>query len=298
MAGELGNQLFQLVAGLIIARKIESKLELEFSSLSSNRLQPYAFYDPKVITISENSLNKYVNYVFEYIVIFRFIRKWFLKLFNVIFFTEKFSHVYDDRILNLRNKSVVNGYFQSFKYLKECESEHPVRDMLALKSSSDEYKKLKHELEESPFIAIHIRRGNQQDPYSIVNSDLHGLLPVDYYDNAHKLLSKLIHIENYKIIVFTDNKRESEAFVKDFGFLVDRIIGRDDLRSQQETMHLISTGQHIIGANSSFSWWAAYLGDNEKAYTIFPKPWYKKSGETDQQILWPHWIACGFESYL
>ena len=170
--------------------------------------------------------------------------------------------------------------------------------MLDLKAFSNEFNNLKHELEEFPFVAIHIRRGNQQDPHSVLSSEIHGLLPPDYYDNAYKLLSKLIHIEKYKMIVFTDNKSESEEFVKNFGFLVDRIIGREDLQSQQETMHLIATSDHVIGANSSFSWWAAYLGDNEKTFTIFPKPWYKKSGETDQEILWPHWLVCGFESYL
>jgi len=298
VAGELGNQLFQLVAGLVIAKRIESKLELEFSSVSSNRLQPFSFYDPNVITISENGLNKYLNYVFDYLLIFKYTRVTLLKLKNVTIFTEKFSHVYDNRILNLKGKTELNGYFQSFKYVKECESFYPVREMLGLKTFSNECKILKHELDEYPFVAIHIRRGNQQDPFSILSSELHGLLPADYYDNAYKLLSKLIQIEKCKIIVFTDNKPASEEFVKEFEFSVDRIIGREDLQSQQETMHLISLSQHIIGANSSFSWWAAYLGDNEKTFTIFPKPWYKKSGETDQEILWPNWFACGFESYL
>jgi hypothetical protein len=298
MAGELGNQLFQLVAGLLIVKKIESKLELEFSSLSSNRLQPYSFYDPKLITISENGLNRYAKYVFDYIPIFKYVKKLLLKFMNVTTFTEKFAHVYDNRILRIKDKSVISGYFQSFRYVKECESYYPVREMLGLKTFSNEYHDLKHELEAYPFVAVHIRRGNQQDPSSILSSEIHGLLPPDYYDNAYNLLSKLIHIEEYKIIVFTDNKSESAEFVKDFGFLVDRIIGRDDLQSQQETMHLISKSQHIIGANSSFSWWAAYLGDNENTFTIFPKPWYKKPGETDQQILWPHWLVCGFESYL
>jgi len=298
VAGELGNQLFQLVAGLVIVKKIESKLELEFSSLSSNRLQPYSFYDPKVITISENGLNKYLNYVFDYILFFRYVKKFLLKLRNITIFTEKFVHVYDDRISNIKNKSQISGYFQSFKYVQECESYYQVREMLNLKSFSDEYNNLKHELEKHPFVAIHIRRGNQQDPFSILSTELHGLLPADYYDNAYKLLSRLIRIEKYKIIAFTDNKSASAAFVKNFGFLVDRIISRDDLQSQQETMHLIAASQHIIGANSSFSWWAAYLGDDENKFTIFPKPWYKKPGETDQEILWPHWLACGFESYL
>ena len=298
VAGELGNQLFQLVAGLLIVKKIESKLELEFSSLSSNRLQPFTFYDPKVIVISENALNKHLNYVFDYILIFKHLRRFLLRLVNVTMFTEKFAHVYDNRIFNLKSKSVINGYFQSFKYVEECESFYSVREMLDLKAFSNEFNNLKHELEEFPFVAIHIRRGNQQDRFSALSSEFHGLLPADYYENAYKLLGNLINIEKYKIIVFTDNKAASEAFIKNFGFLVDRIIARDDLQSQQETMHLISTSQHIIGANSSFSWWAAYLGDRENKFTIFPKPWYKKPGEADQEILWPHWLACGFERYL
>jgi len=309
IAGELGNQLFQLIAGLVIVKNTESKLELEFSSLSSNRLQPYSFYDTKIMTVSENGKN---NYSLYYRFIANYVKKLLLKLLEVtkcreLFvslgimentFNEQFAHVFDNRILIVKNKSVINGYFQSFKYVKLCESNYPVRQMLDLKTQSADFNNLKHELGKYPFVAIHIRRGNEHDPFSILNSEFHGLLPVDYYDNAYNLLSKLIQIENYKIIVFTDNKSASEMFVKNFGFLVDRIISSDDLQSQQETMHLIAKSQHLIGANSSFSWWAAYLGDSQKKFTIFPKPWYKKSGETDQEILWPNWLVCGFESYL
>lgn len=298
VAGELGNQLFQLVAGLAIVKKNQSKLNLEFTSQSSNRLEPFSFYDSKVVRISENRLSKNWTYVFDYILIFKLVKKMFLRLTSVTLFVEQFAHVYDDRVFNLKNKIVFSGYFQSFKYVKECEIDYPVREMLDLKIFSDQYIELKNELEDCPFVAIHIRRGNQQDPFSVLSSELHGLLPVEYYDNSYKLLSKLVQIEKYKIVVFTDNKLVSEAFVKNFGFLVDKIIGKDDLQSQHETMHLIAKSQHIIGANSSFSWWAAYLGDSEKKFTIFPKPWYKKSGESDQEILWPHWLVCGFESYL
>ena len=298
LAGELGNQLFQLVTGLLVAKRLDSKLELEFTSLGSNRLQPYKFYDPKMITISENRRKKYLKYAFDYITILKFVEKLVLKLFGITIFTEQFVHVHDKRVLELKGKIVINGYFQSFKYVKDCETHYPLREMLDLKTFSDEYIDLKHELDEHPFVAIHIRRGNQQDPFSVLSSDLHGLLPVDYYKNAYKLLSKLIQIEEFRLIVFTDNKSASEAFVRNFGFSVDRIIGREDLTSQQETLHLISTSQHIIGANSSFSWWAAYLGDNENKLTIFPKPWYKKLGQNDQEVLWPHWLVCGFESYL
>ena len=111
-------------------------------------------------------------------------------------------------------------------------------------------------------------------------------------------MTKLVKIENYKIIVFTDNKIASKAFVNKFSFSVNQIISSDDLQSQQETLHLISSSQHLIGANSSFCWWAAYLGDNSEKVTIFPKPWYKKPGKTDQEILWPNWLVCGFEDYL
>ena len=298
VAGELGNQLFQLMAGLVVAKRIESKLELEFTPLSSNRLEPYLFYDPTFITFSENGYNKYVVFLFDYIGIFKYAKKLLYRLLNVSLFTEKFAHVYDSRILDIKDKSVMRGYFQSFRYVKDCESYYPVREMLALKTHSAQYADLSHELGEYPFVAIHVRRGNKQDPFSKLSTEIHGLLPADYYDNAYTLLSKLVDVKNHKIIVFTDNKLETETFVKDFGFSVDRIIGKEDLQSQQETMHLIAASQHIIGANSSFSWWAAYLGDSEKTVTIFPKPWYKKLGESDQEILWPHWLVCGFESYL
>jgi hypothetical protein len=201
-------------------------------------------------------------------------------------------------VLSIKTNTRISGYFQSFKYVKISESKYPVRELLKLKEYSSTYQKLKKELDASPYIAIHIRRGNATDPFSRINSDFHGLLPSEYYNNAYKLLRKLVQIEEYKVIVFTDNKVSSRLFAKEFSFPVDRIIAQEDLQSQQETMYLIAGSKHFVGANSSFSWWAAYLGESQSKITIFPKPWYKKAGKVDQEILWPHWLVCGFEEYL
>ena len=81
MAGELGNQLFQLIIGLVASKNSDSKLELEFTSLEENRLTPYIFYNSQNLKISQYSKNQ-KSFLQNFLPNFNYQRKLLKKLFR------------------------------------------------------------------------------------------------------------------------------------------------------------------------------------------------------------------------
>ena len=133
-------------------------------------------------------------------------------------------------------------------------------------------------------IVVHLRRGDYEGLYTSV-----GLLGVDYYYNGIKALR---NSDLHKTVwIFSDDEKSSfslatqleEKGLKNFkvGFEL----------TDSETLKLMSLGSGIVIANSTFSWWAAFLGNFENNI-VAPKEWYK--GLPDPKELIPkEWKVIG-----
>jgi len=186
---------------------------------------------------------------------------------------EKHFH-FDDDFLNL-NKDVnydFVGYFQTEKYFKHAEKE--VRDNFIFK---DEIKKDCDELlssVDSP-VALHIRRGD----YTI-NSGNHHNLTLEYYSNA------LEYFPNREVIIFTDdpNWASQQDLFSDDRFLVS------ENNSPYHDLYMMSQCSDFIIANSTFSWWGAWLANRGKV--ISPKKWFGPALENNntKDLYLENWI--------
>ena len=150
------------------------------------------------------------------------------------------------------------GYFQSEKYFKHIEDE--IRKDFEWR---DDVKKLCQEMFDSiggKAISLHIRRTD----YTVNNN--HPLQPMSYYEDALKLFDK-----NVQILVFSDDPKwcqEQELFADDSVMISE---GND---ADIDLCLMTKCDYHII-ANSSFSWWGAWLGDSEKV--VAPSNWFADS---------------------
>ena len=184
-----------------------------------------------------------------------------------------------------------HGYFQSWRYF------HSMRNQLISEFELIEPSSLFLELKRSfpkTFTGIHIRRGGSGA--AILTSDYHGLLDVEYYKRAIDLNIKLGGSTDY--IVFTDNPEKSQKTVDALGLGNIRILGPMDTHSQCENLLLMSEATSFIGANSSYSWWAAYLNQKLVTQPIFPRQWYMNPDQSNNDMLLPDWISVGFEKFL
>lgn len=142
-------------------------------------------------------------------------------------------------------------------------------------------------MENSNSVAIHFRKG---DDYSS-RADLNGVCTMEYYNKAIGIIQE--RVENPKFFVFTDNPRWVKENLKAIEYtLVDHnpTVGWGN----HFDMQLMSCCKHNIIANSTYSWWGAYLNPNNEKIVIMPKCWFNpliRVEPIEEQLLCDGWIA-------
>ena len=142
-------------------------------------------------------------------------------------------------------------------------------------SAESRMAEIKSQLGDKPTVSIHVRRGDYLLPqYSFCNLDS------DYYIKA--IVDNFMPIEDYNFIVFSnDIDYVKEVFVGDNIWFVDPIGGEKICTdSEKEDLALLSLCDHHIIANSSYSWWGAYLSKNPSKKIICPTNWLNSSHQS------------------
>lgn len=206
------------------------------------------------------------------------------------------SHVFDtiydtkiDLFKKLTDNTYLDGYWTNYLFFDDIKSVITNELSVLNKFKTDRYFDYEKNIDNSVnSVSIHIRRGTYEN-LDFVNQYF-GLLPISYYQKAIDYLNKTTE-ESIDYYVFSNDldwAKDNLKFIPSLNF-VDCGPGNDFLENQ-----LMSKCKHNIIANSTFSWWAAYLNSNPQKKVIAPKVWYKnpkaqKIYETSNFI--PHqWI--------
>ena len=184
------------------------------------------------------------------------------------------SHIYlQEFVDNCPDNVSLYGYFQTEKYFKHISDE--IREDFTFKD--DILDPCKEAFDFTDVISLHVRRSDYLLPQ---HASHHGLCSLEYYQSA---LSEFD--EELPVLIFSDDPdwcEEQEIFQPD-RFLISRT--NDNLMD----MCLMTMCNHHIIANSSFSWWGAWLADSKNV--IAPTQWYGPAGvHLSTQDLYPtHW---------
>jgi hypothetical protein len=227
--------------------------------------------------IRPGEINK-INYYF--LEIKRYLNQKLIKFgirynFLNIISERQFSHLNLDKFTN---KSIIfDGYWQSEKYFYENRN--------SIKKQFLEYRKsIKNMHKGYETVAVHIRLGDYINfPISRRN---HFVCDFKWYLKAINYLS--LQKKGLKFLIFTN----------DHNYLKKNLILPDKLdyqiASDKNDAHIdlfnMSFCKHFIISNSSFSWWASYLGENEESLVIAPKYWYPGKLTAKEQIFRSNWI--------
>ena len=182
-------------------------------------------------------------------------------------------HFNKDLYENCPDNTNIDGYFQTEKYFKNIEES--IRQDFKFKDEIFEpCKDMIDSLGDTRKIFLHIRRGNPKLPWAYVNiQNAHPLQTWDYYEQALRKFP-----EDIPVIVFSDVIewcKEQEFFKPDrfiFSETTDEF--EDGQRVPWTDLCLMSLCTDAIIANSSFSWWGAWLIDNPDKVVIAPKKWF------------------------
>lgn len=187
------------------------------------------------------------------------------------------------KFINLNNYSgniYLKGYWQDENYFKDNEKVVK-QDLKVITPPNKKNEMMLDEISNTNSVCLSFRRGEYLDKYFIAQF---GMCTEDYYKNAINLMSK--KLDNPTFYIFSDDMEWIEDNVKlDYDTVP---INFNGVGYEYEELRLMYSCEHFILANSSFSWWGAWLCDNKDKTVFAPTPWFNSF--TKQSILCKDWI--------
>jgi hypothetical protein len=292
LMGGLGNQLFQLSAGLFYGKE---KVRL-VSNLSHNvrtKLNTPEVLDLKLPSRCEGYefeeigylVRKLVNYSIRLSTKKRSAQHTFFEVFLAMCFSirqrRKFSVYISDGVgftENFRGKSdhtLLIGYFQSWRYA-ECLAKAFGGSQIRLKNPSKSFEESLQFFESKSWRLVHIRLGDY------LLSDDFGVLSPEYFIKQISVQEEFKRLETF---VFTNDETSLKGMSSElYGLLPELTLSL----SSAELLLLWTSATQFVISNSTFSWWSAYLSGRGGVDVIAPEPWFKVI-QTPDLLVSPKW---------
>jgi hypothetical protein len=282
LVGGLGNQLFGYFAGQYLEKVLGHKVRYLASKQSDRFFANRSSLGD--LSVIEDNRPKGLNVQKLKVLLQRQVarlgkllslqipggKKCFGELGN--FETEEIG--FDPSIEHIKSGGLVQGYFQTYKYFdRVLEIGHPP---VKLRNPSNWYLAMTRRIRiESPII-IHARRGDYANHATTI-----GVLKTDYYKNALDRISSGTK-STTRVWLFSDDATWAETLADALSDWPTEIINQPKDCPAAEIMMLMAQGSAIVISNSTFSWWAAKLGNIKKV--VAPSPWFKSQNEPTDLI--------------
>ena len=272
LMGGLGNQMFQYAAGMVLAEKYNTSLllDLDWFNQEFDRHTTPRHYELNSFDLSSKSR------IMPGGIVGRAVRR--IATFSE--YNEQFFE-YNHNFNRLKNGTLLKGYFQSEKYFCDIRDEL-LSDFSWAKEAKGKNKELLENISrDASSVSVHVRRGDYVSNESAAK--FHGLTGVDYYNAAFKRIKEQIKKPN--LYVFSDEPdwcRKNLKFDAPTVYVSHNSDGSEDMR-------LMKACRHNIIANSSFSWWGAWLNENPDKIVIAPKQWFSHSESNTKDVVPESW---------
>ncbi|MCX4350026.1 MAG: alpha-1,2-fucosyltransferase [Lachnospiraceae bacterium] len=266
VCGGLGNQMFQYA--LYTKLKIQGK-EVKLDLTSFDQRHAFRKYELDIFkvdyeTACKSEIRKYKKT--------GLLRRWLKRSSDENIYVENLDIGYQPVIFDYRDK-YLQGYWQCEKYFED------IRNILLKKYTfpvigQGKCRKILEQIQNIESVSLHVRRG---DYLNENNWKAYGnICTLDYYQRAVAYVRKKVPAAVF--FLFTNDI----AWVKENIYEDGMIIVDCNLESQDyQDMYLMSQCKHNIIANSSFSWWGAWLNQNTDKIVIAPSRWFNNHETTD-----------------
>ena len=283
LMGGLGNQLFQYAAGRHLAHLNNAPLFVDSSFLNSttDNTTPRNYELGSFNVISKIADEKLLDsfHGSEFSAAERILTKIIsLGKYNKYKYDE---YGFDEHLLELRGNYYLRGFFQSEKYFKNIKEiikqELTVKEEFIPKDTE-----LIYAIKNQNSVAIHIRRGDYIRNLS--SMEAHGLCSKDYYTKSIEFMKRELGNDLHFYLITDDAKWVQQEMKWEINAtLIEN-------KSTIEDFYLMSLCKHNIIANSTFSWWAAWLNNNPDKKVILPKHWLNNLLSESIEIAPKNWI--------
>lgn len=262
--GGLGNQMFQYAMGrrTALANNVELKLDL-------NWFDDFGASTPRTFVLNKFNIQGTVASNDEILRFLQWETRLGKRLCGMIpvgwrrYIREPFRKPFDPRLLSVCSDVYLDGYWADEKYFADMSD--VIRNDFVLIDYDMRDKKLENRLGTTNSVSIHVRRGDYTSLNDVVN-----LNSIYYNDAIDTVNAKNSNCEYY---VFSDDIEWVKLNIN-FKCKVDYVTHPKDSNPNYE-MLLMSMCKHNITANSTFSWWGAWLNNNPEKIVVTPEKWFK-----------------------
>ena len=253
--GGLGNQLFQVSAGHLVAKELMASLSIElFQTTAHDAVNPVDVSKLEILTRYSSPQTSFRKMYSRFILKF----KWIFPSFDLSSIG-RFSIGTFDRVFRTFRTIHLYGYFADFAY--EGKSKLFEGDN-RLTNPSMWFSEMVNAMTREPIVALHVRRGD-----FLLNPDHYGILDAKYYENAISMIP--LDLQKAQMWVFSDSPslaRETLSQISDLQFVY---ISPPPSSDALESLILMSLAQGQIIANSTYSFWAAYISKRSE-FVCYP----------------------------
>jgi hypothetical protein len=279
LMGGLGNQLFQYSAGKALALEKNVPLFLDISFLNGRSDDAYTrrHFELDQLALNYKTAGDDMLHLFKQ-------NPSFLKLFkknrNPDFpvYTEQMGTPGKLHVSN----AYLDGYWQSEKYFSSIRSVL-LKEIAPRYDLQKEFKKYFDQVNVTDSVGLHVRRGDYVHLKSA--NEFHGVCGMDYFNKAIGLVRS--KIKQAVFFIFSDDMTWCE---ENFKHVPDAVFMKTpDLHSSLD-LFLMSHCRHNIIANSSYSWWSAWLNIHEDKIVIAPEKWFNSTEMNARDVIPEKWI--------
>ena len=257
--GGLGNQMFMYAAGRRLANKLGTEFKMDITGYRYYDLHKYGL---KIFNIKERYYDQGVEA-------------------SNLKIPQEVGFSFQPNILNLSDNTYLKGYWQSDKYFKDI-ADIIKKEFIVVSPISQKNSYIYTHIRDENSVSLHVRRTDYIT--SPPTHAVHGTCGPNYYRDAVEYFKTKIG-KDIHFYVFSDDIAwcESSLKLKNSTFVNWGNPNYEDFRL------MVSCKYHII-ANSTFSWWAAWLNRDKDKIVVAPKEWFRDKSRDTKDLYPEGWV--------
>jgi hypothetical protein len=283
LAGGLGNQMFQYALGRRLATDWHAELMLDLSAYRRDTARRYRLDALRVqarIHPAPSGVDRALAWLLRRPLLGP-VRRLFPAIDSPVYTQQKFC--YDPDVLLVGPGTYLHGYWQSERYFShvrealraELAPRLPLRPHVADAA---------RRIEQACALSVHVRRGDYVHEPTVAR--VHGTCSLEYYTRAVDHVRERAAVS--AVYLFSDDPRWAIENVKTA--LPTILVGADGELEDFEEMYLMSRCRHHVIANSSFSWWGAWLNPRSDKIVVAPARWFNDFPADTRDLLPDGWV--------
>ena len=285
--GGLGNQIFQYAAGRALALRHQTSLIADARLFRTYRTHDYVIdryqvemtdstvADLQGLRLPPESQNRVTRAV------------WALQNRGRLNYFLEQGLQYHPEFETLGDNVYLRGYFQCERYFRQITPQLR-QELTRPEPVDDQNRRILDQIRSVNAVSLHLRRGNYvSDPKA---NKVHGTCPLGYYSEAAKHIAERTG-RAPTFFVFSDSPEWVQENLK-LPFEM-RLMTHNSIDDPSMDLLLMSSCQHHVIANSSFSWWGAWLNPSPKKIVVACRQWFADPTKNDQDLVPESWVRLG-----